>query len=197
MTSPGDDTRARILDVAWEQISEHGAAEITMSRVAGAAGVSRQLLYFHFANRAGLLTAMARRRDETSGFIEEASDSRAMEPVPGLEHLLRAWFAHLPRILPVARALEAAEVTGDDGGAAWRDRMADLREAVRIAIDRVSRDDRLADGWAVDEAADWVWSRIQPGTWQRLVGERDWSPADYAERTLGSLLAELVDEPSR
>ena len=35
-----------------------------------------------------------------------------------------------------------------------------------------------------DEAADWAWSRIQPTTWQHLVGERGWSAEQYTERTV-------------
>jgi hypothetical protein len=71
--------------------------------------------------------------------------------------------------------------------------MDELREALRIALHRVARDGRLADGWEVGEAADWAWSRVQPSTWEHLVGERGWSAKRYAERTVGSLLGELVD----
>jgi AcrR family transcriptional regulator len=192
VTGPGDETRTRILETAWQHVRERGTADVTIAQIAVAAGVSRQLVYFHFANRAGLLTAMARHRDHASGFAEQAARSRAMDPIEGLEHLLRAWCAYLPQILPVARALEAALVTGDDGGSAWRDRMGELREAIRIATDRLDRHGQLADGWTADAAADWAWSRIQPTTWQHLVGERGWSADDYTERTVDSLLGELI-----
>jgi predicted DNA-binding protein (UPF0278 family) len=46
--------------------------------------------------------------------------------VEGLEVLLREWCDYIPEILPVARALEAAVITGDEGGRAWQDRMDDL-----------------------------------------------------------------------
>jgi AcrR family transcriptional regulator len=192
MTTPGDETRRRILEAAWREVAERGMGEATIARIAATAGVTRQLVYFHFSNRAGLLTAMARHRDESSGFVAAASASRAMPPVDGLEHLLRAWCAYVPEILPVARALEAALVTGDDGGGTWRERMGELREALRIALDRVARDGRLAPGWDVDAAADWAWARVQPTTWQHLVGERGWTADDCRERTVRSLLDELV-----
>jgi AcrR family transcriptional regulator len=186
------DTPTRILEAAWALVIERGSVDVTVAEIAAAAGVSRQLVYFHFDNRAGLLTAMARHRDETSGFVEAAAASRAMPPVDGLEHLLRSWCAYLPEIVPVARALEAALAGGDDGGSAWRERMGELREALLIAFDRVARQGALAPGWAVGQAADWTWSRIQPTTWQHLVAERGWAPGEYAERTVGSLLAELL-----
>jgi AcrR family transcriptional regulator len=180
------DTPTRILEAAWAIVIERETVDVTVAEIAAAAGVSRQLVYFHFDNRAGLLTAMARHRDESSGFVDEVAASREMPPVEGLEHLLRAWCDYMPTILPVARALEAALVTGDDGGSAWRQRMGELRAALRMAVDRVE----LAPGWTVDEAADWAWSRIQPTTWQHLVGERGWSAEQYTERTVGSLLGE-------
>jgi AcrR family transcriptional regulator len=197
MTTPGDETRRRILEAAWREVSEHGIADATVARIAAAAGVTRQLVYFHFSNRAGLLTAMARHRDEASAFAAELRASRSMPPVEALERLLRAWCAYLPEILPVARALEAALVTGDEGGDAWRNRMGELRDVLRAAFDRVGRDGGLARGWTVETAADWAWSRIQPTTWQHLVGERGWSAEDYCERTVHSLIEELVriEEP--
>jgi AcrR family transcriptional regulator len=193
MTAPGDDTRARILETAWHEIEERGTADVTMAQIAAAAGVSRQLVYFHFANRAGLLTEMASHRDEAAGgMIEQARVARAMAPVEGFEHLLRAWCAWMPRIEAVARPLEAAFLTGDDGADAFRQRFADLREALRISLDRVARRDALAAGWSVDSAADWAWSHVQPSTWRQLVGERGWTHDQYTERTVRSLLRELV-----
>ena len=165
---------------------EQGPKGASVKDIAAAAGVSRQLVYFHYGNRAGLLTAMARHRDESSGFVDEVAASRAMPPAEGLEHLLRAWCDYMPTIAPVARAIEVS----DDGGSAWRQRMGELRVALRRAVERVE----LAPGWTVDEAADWAWSRIQPTTWQHLVGERGWSPEQYTDRTVRSLLAELVRE---
>ena len=154
--------------------------------------MSRQLVYFHYGTRAGLLLAMARHRDERSGFVARAVAARELAPVPALEALLRAWCAYLPDMTAVARALEAALVTGDEGGSAWRERMAELRAALRRALERVADDGRLAAGWSVGPAADWAWSRIQPSTYAHLVQECGWTRAEYERRTLASLLGELV-----
>jgi len=54
------ETRARILGTAWQLVRDRGAGAVTVKEVAAAAGVSRQLIYFHYQNRAGLLLAMAR-----------------------------------------------------------------------------------------------------------------------------------------
>ena len=192
MAGTRGDTRARILDTAWGLVRERGIGAVTVADIAAATGVSRQLLYVHFENRAGLLVAMARRHDVRSGFAGRAAETRSLPPVAALERLLRLWFAYLPEILPVARALEAAATNGDEGGVAWRDRMGDLRELFAAAVERVDRDGRLAEGWTVPSATDWVWARAQPATFQHLVVDRAWPAADYTDRAVRSILAEVV-----
>jgi AcrR family transcriptional regulator len=203
MAGTRGDTRARILDTAWELVRERGVGAVTVADIAAATGVSRQLLYVHFENRAGLLVAMARRHDARSGFAGRAAETRTLPPVAALERLLRLWFAYLPEILPVARALEAAAVNGDEGGVAWRDRMADLRVMFAAAVDRVQAAGRLAAGWTPAAATDWVWARAQPAAFAHLVADRGWPAADYTDRVVSSILAEVVgpapayDDPAR
>jgi AcrR family transcriptional regulator len=192
MAGTRGDTRARILDTAWGLVQERGIGAVTVADIAAATGVSRQLLYVHFENRAGLLVAMARRHDVRSGFAGRAAEARSLPPVAALEGLLRLWFAYVPEILPVARALEAAATNGDEGGVAWRDRMGDLREMFAAAVERVDQDGRLAEGWTVPSATDWVWARAQPATFQHLVVDRAWPADDYTERAVRSILAEVV-----
>ena len=192
MAGTSRDTRARILDTAWGLVRERGVGAVTLADIAAATGVSRQLLYVHFENRAGLLVAMARRHDVRSGFAARAAEAGSLPPVAALERLLRLWFAYLPEILPVARALEAAAVNGDEGGVAWRDRMGDLREMFAAAVARIEGEGRLAEGWTVPAATDWVWARAQPATFSHLVGDRGWPPGDYTERAVRSVLSEVV-----
>ena len=191
------DARSRILEAAWQLVRERRAADVTVAEIAGAAGVSRQLIYVHFDNRVGLFVAMARHHDQRSGFRDRVASARRRRPVPALEELLRLWFAYVPEILPVASALEAAAVAGEDGAAAVRDRLLDLREAFRLAVQRVADDGRLAAGWSVERATDWVWARSHLSSWQHLVGERGWSQREYARRATSSILAEVVRSPGR
>jgi AcrR family transcriptional regulator len=190
------ETRDRILDAAWQRVRDGGSTAISVKDVAAAAGVSRQLVYFHYGSRAGLLGAMAHHHDRRSGFTRQVAAVRELAPVPALEALLRAWLAYVPELLPVARALEAALITGDEGGAAWRARMADLRDGIRLAVERVADDGRLKPDWTVDAAADWIWARVQPAGFAHLVGERGWKAEDYVERTVRSVLGEVL-VPSR
>ena len=72
----------------------------------------------------------------------------------------------------MARALEAAYITGDEGGDAWRDRMTELREALRLALARIEAEGGLAPGWIAETAADWAWARVQPGSWAGYTSEK-------------------------
>ena len=189
---PQRNARAHILETAWRLVGERGVQEVTVADIAAASGVSRQLVYHHFESRAGLLVAMARHHDGASGFRTRLVATRELAPVEGLEAALRLWLDYVPEILPVARALEAAVIAGDEGGAAWRDRMDDIDEAFRLAVARVDEAGRLAPGWTVDTAADWVYARSHVSTWQHLVADRGWPAADYVERTIGSIMAEAV-----
>jgi len=52
--------------------------------------------------------------------------------------------------------------------------MTELREAFRLALERVAGEGRLAPGWTEETAADWAWARarVQPGGWATLVSMR-------------------------
>jgi AcrR family transcriptional regulator len=187
------ETRSRILEAAWGLVGERRTTVgVTVAEVAAAAGVSRQLVYFHFENRAGLMAAMARHHDVESGFAGRVAACEALPPAEGIEALLRVWFGYVPEILPVARALEAAGITGEEGGAAWRDRMDSLRGVIRGAVERLDREGGLGRGWGVESAADWIWARGHLETWQHLVVERGWSPDEFVDRTVRSILAEVL-----
>jgi AcrR family transcriptional regulator len=191
------DTATRILDVAWDLVAERGAADLTLADVAAAAGVSRQTVYLHFRNRAGLFVAMARRYDEAHGFPERIAATCALPPVERLEGHVRTWLAYVEEILPVARALEAATATGGDGAAAWQDRMELWWQCLRAAVERVADDRRLAEGWTVDTATDWLWAQVHVSRWQQLVVERGWDREQFVDRTVDSLRRDLLSSRRR
>jgi AcrR family transcriptional regulator len=195
VTAPQRNARAHILETAWSLVGERGVQAVTVADIAAASGVSRQLVYHHFESRAGLLVAMTRHHDAASGFRKRLVATRDLEPVAGFEAGLRLWLSYVPEVLHVARALEAALIAGDEGGAAWRDRMDDIHEAFRLAVARVEEAGRLAPGWTVDAAADWVYARSHVSTWQHLVADRGWPADDYVERTVASIMAEVVAPP--
>jgi AcrR family transcriptional regulator len=187
----GEPTRERILSAAWWVARERGSVEFTLAEIATLAGVSRQALYLHFDNRAGLLLEMARRIDHASGFVSRLAATRGQPALKALRQVLRLWYAHLDEILPVARALEAAAITGAEGSTAYHDRMDAWRDTLHIRVIGLAEEGRLRRDWTVDQATDWVWMRTQPANYECLVRRRHWSAKKVADRTIRSIIAEL------
>jgi AcrR family transcriptional regulator len=185
-------TRERLLSAAWQVARERGSVQFTLAEVANLAGVSRQALYLHFDNRAGLLVEMARRIDHTSGFVSRVAAARKRSALPAFRQVLRLWYEHLGEILPVALALEAAAITADEGATAYHDRMQAWHETLRISIAALADAGRLRREWTVDQATDWVWARTQPTTYEYLVRQRRWSSDTVTERTIRSIVGELT-----
>ena len=180
-------TRTRLLEAAWALTNEKGVAGLTLAEVGSRAGVSRQAVYLHFRNRASLLVEMIRRVDQGAGFVERFAVARRLPPREAFRAVLGEWFAYLPVILPALRALEAAATTGDDGGDAYTQRMADWRRAIGLVVIALDRDRALAPGWDVETATDWIWAQAHPATYHHLVAERGWA----AERAVGTITAGL------
>src|SRR5947208_6004685 len=78
MTSTGADTRARILDGAFECISDIGLVRTKMEDVARAAGVSRQTVYRYFPSKDHLILALVLREEEE--FLNGVRTAFANEP---------------------------------------------------------------------------------------------------------------------
>jgi AcrR family transcriptional regulator len=182
-------TRERLLDAAWREATQRGVADLTLARVAARAGVSRQTVYLQFGNRSTLLVEMARRIDRTSGFLERLTAARRGAPRAAFRRVLEVWFDYIPTILPVARDLEASALTGGDGAEAYRDRMTDWREVIRLAVARVCGD--LHTRWTTDTASDWTWAQVHPTNYHHLVAERGWTPGLTQRTLITSLQREL------
>lgn len=184
------ETSDRILDAAWALMHQGGVAAVTLADIAAEAGVSRQAVYLHFENRAGLLVAMARRRDVSSGLMDRLQSLRSKQPEDALQGLLEAWFDYVPDILPIARALEAASITGAEGAEAWRDRMDALRATIGEAVLALEAAGKLSREWDASRAADWVYTRASIGTWDALKG-LGWTPEEIKARAVASIMAEV------
>jgi AcrR family transcriptional regulator len=65
------DTRTRILDAAFQSMTRHGLARLSLEDVAREAGLSRQTVYRYFGTRDALLSAAVLREEE--GFIARIS----------------------------------------------------------------------------------------------------------------------------
>ena len=188
------DTRTTLLEAASRLIEGRGIADVTLADIASAAGVSRQTVYLHFGNRAGLLAAVARHLDFKSLAVREMpmavweAHSKA-----GFERFIRLWFKHVAAIFPVAHAIEAAAKGDADARAAWEERMNTLRRVMRMMVDGLAESGQLAARWTRQEATDWFWSRTHMDVWSHLAVDRGWPAERVIERVIDSLWSDLVE----
>lgn len=187
------EVRTRILETAWRLIGERQDASVSLLEIAREAGVSRQTVYVNFGSRAGLLLAMVEHRDATSpelGRLKRSRPDQSTDEI--LETVVRNWFRYVPVVFKVAYALQAAATTDEDARHALDSRMQLLRDGLFALMRRLASEGRLAQGWSAETAADWCYHLVHLDTWQHLVIERGWKPADVVQRTVTTLRAVLI-----
>jgi AcrR family transcriptional regulator len=191
------DTRERILATTWALMEQSNDLQVRIADIAAGAGVSRQAVYLHFGNRANLLLAAVQYRDRQS---PTADIKRAAEddPLPqALANFVHAWFAHIPRIQPVAHLLSAASQTDSDARLAFADRMNLLRGLIGALVARLAAAGMLRTEWAPAQAVDWIWHNTHLDGWWHLVGQRGWEPKEFARRVATSLERDLIKPEKR
>jgi AcrR family transcriptional regulator len=106
--TPGDEpTRDRLIDAAVRLFSRPGAGLISIEAIAAEAGLTKGAVYHHFADRAELLRAVARRVspvEEMRAQIEPAVELSARE---GLIVIARAYYEAIRKRADLVRNLAA------------------------------------------------------------------------------------------
>lgn len=82
-------TRALILDAAERMFYQHGVSRTTLEKIAGAAGVTRGAIYWHFENKSMLFSAMLERiRLPFQQMLSELDTEQQADPLAQLRDLL-------------------------------------------------------------------------------------------------------------
>jgi len=174
-------TRDRILDATWELVTEQGA-RFKLADVATRGSVSRQAIYLHFGDRAGLLVALVQHMDETLDLAESlAHVHTADDGATLLEAAMRLNTTFWAKVSPVAQVLEAAQHDDEALGAAWRDRMRFRYATFRAMIEALAERGELDGGWRIEDAAATLYAVAHFDTWRELVIELEWSDDLYVE----------------
>lgn len=171
-------TREEILDAAWDLISEKGA-DVSLSEIGKAAGISRQSVYLHFGTRGGLLMALVKRADDRFEIKERMFASFDIaDPHKRLDQTIQVWIDFVKKIYPVATDLVRLRATDADAAAAWEDRMADLRNWLFILAKSLKDDNVLASEWNEKEASEYLWASFSVQMWGLLVQDCQWPEGD-------------------
>ena len=134
-----------------------------MAEVARQAGLSRQAVYLHFPDRAGLLAALlARAANKPSAGIDAAPSARA-----ALATLAGQLARTYPTAWPVVRAM------GGDAG------NNDLAAACRALAERFRSEGALAPHLSPQAATDLLATLLSLAVWKELVIGRGWDCARY------------------
>lgn len=70
---PREERARQLLDMAWRLISEEGTDQLTLGRLADAAGVTKPVTYDHFGTRNGLLAALYEDYDARQTLVFDAA----------------------------------------------------------------------------------------------------------------------------
>jgi AcrR family transcriptional regulator len=182
----------RILDAALRLVTRKGGADVTLGDVAREAGVSRQGLYLHFADRAGLFLALVRHADDRRGL---AAAIQRIQDAPSGEAALREMAATQarmnPAVWPLARAFDSVRRQDDAAERSWQERLAHRLEGCRAIVGQLAREGSLRPDLGRDVAADLLWTLSSLRMWEDLVLLRGWSARQYEQR-LGGLMLRVV-----
>lgn len=188
----GDETRAQVLAVGLDIVSEVGLEALTIGTLAERAGMSKSGLYAHFDSKEDLQCQVldaASERFTQAVFIPALSAPRGL---PRLQRLMELWMLWETDELPGGCPFVAAAADYDDREGPVRDRvvfyldrlLAELEKAVRMAVDeghfRADVDTRAYtfEAWGVILAYQ---------HWARLLKTED--AADRANAAFASLNA--------
>jgi AcrR family transcriptional regulator len=178
--SKTENTRARILQASLDLLEKSGGKGVRVSDIAKRAGLTRQALYLHFANRADLLIATTHYLDQLKGSDARLAKSRAARTgIDRLDAFVEAWGSYIPEIYGCAKALIAMGDGDDAAKATWDKRMQDMREGCRAAVDALNADDNLHPAHDAKMATDILWALLSVQNWERWTHECGWSQEKY------------------
>lgn len=175
-------TRATVLDATWQLLEERASEHVTMTAVAERAGVTRRALYLHFSSRADLLLDLHAHVDER---LDLAGSTRRILEAPDAVASLEAFVEHLsdfhPKIQRIDAALWRAKDTDPDVKSLVDRGMEVWLDACRWIAQRLADEDRLAEPWTVETAADLLWHFMFPDVLEHLTLERNWPLDRYRD----------------
>jgi len=180
------DTRRRIIAAARELFVRHGYGKTTIVQIAEAAGVAVETVYGAFGNKATLLRQVWYvdfRGDEDDVPLYDRAEMQAILAEPDLATRIRrhavlvtATNRRMSLLVDMITGAAATEPAAAAMLAEWADRRIDV--ATRYAR---SAADTGQLAVSEDHCRDVLFATMDGALWQRLVVERGWTDAHYAD----------------
>ena len=195
------ETRRRVAAAARQRFLEGGYTATTIADVARTAGVAVQTIYSAVGGKADLLVEVVSRTiagdDRDVMFLDrEWMTALRAEPDPRRQVSIFAdeMTSIGAQVVPLFLMMRAAAASDPEVAAAYK-RSAELRWQTMRAV--VSALHGVRPGLGGDRATDLVWAIASPETYDLLVLQRGWSPADCAAWVADAIAAALFDKPGQ
>jgi AcrR family transcriptional regulator len=189
------DSRTAIVKAAGRLLAENGAA-VTLEQVARAAGVSRQAIYLHFANRNALVVAVADDARQHAGLAERtAALTEATTPRALLEGFARIAATFHAEVAEAELGMEALCRIDAELAEAWGKRAAGRETVARKVVEQLAAMNALA--LPAREATDLLWALSSASLFDLLVRQRRWSVRSYETHLVRVLEAALVSNQEK
>ena len=185
-----------IVQAAWTMARDEGIASLTMSKIAKAAGLTRQAVYWHFQSRTNLLFEVAQFNDRQLEGAEIVFNGLAeVSGAESLAAMLKVWLNSLPAAGPLLLALYSASLADDEAREALQARMKGLRDVIEeVFLKRIRAEGQLRDGVDITEAACFIYVMASPPSWQQITQCLGWNHDFYVDYVIGKVL-ELYVQP--
>lgn len=194
-------TRARILDAAYQLFADRGYARTTIAAVADTAGVSPETIYLTFGGKRGLLEGVIEMAitPEADSSTQEDELWKELAQVPEASDRLEAMVAYscaiLARTGPVHAVIRGAAdkepFAAALGSRLLRDRLANQTERIGRYLGSALRPDL-----SVSEAGERYCALTSPELYHVLTIEFGWTAAHHRAWLTSLLSTELLGESS-
>ncbi|HEY0120231.1 MAG TPA: TetR family transcriptional regulator [Rhizobium sp.] len=191
-------TRGEVLAAAAEVFYENGVSGSSLDRIAKRAGVTRGAIYWHFKDKAEVLTALhSEIRLPQEELVDYALEHGHDDPLSLIEqasievlHIL-ANDEHQQRIFAVM--ILGCEFTEDPSDAARRiiTANAEMYEKLQKLIDMANRQGALTPGWTVDTAARALQCSMNGLFAEWLRSGKSFPVVDVGERLMRNLIGSM------
>ncbi len=192
-------TRERILCAARSIIVADGEEAASMKAIARAAGISRQAVYLHFADRAKLLQALVDYVDEIAGFANwRQAVLREREGHLRLRRLAEMRHARSGALKSLVRAVEGARHRDSAALQAWRDHFrSNVTWIAEHIVGRLAEEGRMHESWSRKDAASLLVVMLSFRAWDDLTHDAGWNAAHYIETLTAAALSALEGPATR
>ncbi len=201
-------TRNRVLDAAEALFLRNGYAATTIPTIAEQADVAVQTVYAVFGNKRSILNELLAARvvgdddavtPQFPARVRDREEWQAIErePDPHRQLALLAAFATQigTRISGLYQVLGGAAGSDAEIADLYRNQQQARYKDQRRLARSLARKGALRQGLTETTATDIMWTIANPNTHHALIGERQWTPAQYQAWLSHTLTCVLLPDP--